>query len=453
MRLPQAFLSKMKFLLGEEFDDFEASYQNIKLQGLRVNTLKISVEDFLKISPFNLSPIPWCDEGFYFSSTDRPAKHPYYHAGLYYIQEPSAMAPVVVLDPKPGELVLDLCAAPGGKTIQIATALMGDGVLVTNDIHLNRVKAVIKNIELYGIKNAIVTNENPEKLSLYFGGFFDKILVDAPCSGEGMFRKDPGLIKSWEKYKDDYYSVIQKNIMDFMDNMLKQGGTALYSTCTFSPEENEGVVQYFLEGHQHFKCVDFLKDHGFAKGVPEWVHGDNSLTACARLWPHKLAGEGHFMSLLEKESNTAQSSNDYCQNNGIKIQDEFKEFVNENLEITIEGHFETHNDQLYRLPYPLPSLKGLKVLRSGWLLGTYKKNRFEPSQALAMGLSINDVRRKIDFKSDDSRVIRYLKGETLDMDGEKGWTLVCVDGFPLGWGKHTDNLFKNYYPAAWRWLD
>jgi len=453
MRLPEAFLAKMKNLLGTEFDEFLKSYDDSKFQGLRVNTLKISVEEFLRICPFQLKPIPWCKEGFYYEEKDRPGKHPYYHAGLYYIQEPSAMAPVPVLGPQPEERILDLCAAPGGKTVQIAAALGGKGVIITNDIHMNRVKALIKNIELFGIKNAIVTNETPEKLTRYFPRFFDKILVDAPCSGEGMFRKDPSLIKSWESFNGDYYSNIQKDIMENMVKMLKDGGKALYSTCTFSPEENERTIKDFLENYPQFHLVDFPKAHGIQEGIPEWVNGEDSLRACGRLWPHKVAGEGHFLVLLEKESEKADEIHRFEKPHGIKIEKEFKEFVDENLIINIEGIFEVHNEQLYLLPSSLPSLKGLKVLRSGWLLGSYKKNRFEPSHALAMGLRLKDVKRSIQFHSSEKEVIRYLKGETLNIEGEKGWTLVCVEDYPLGWAKQTGNLLKNYYPPSWRWLE
>ena len=452
MKLPDAYTTKMQHLLGKEYDEFINTYDKNKWQGLRVNTLKISVEDFLEICPFELVPIPWCGEGFYFEESVRPAKHPFYHAGLYYIQEPSAMAPVSILNPIPGEKILDICAAPGGKTVQIAAALKGLGVIVTNDINMNRVKALIKNIELYGIKNAIATNETPEKLSQYLSHYFDRILVDAPCSGEGMFRKDPSLIKSWESYNDDYYPLIQKNIMGQIPKMLKEGGKVLYSTCTFSPSENEGAIMEFLEQNSDFKLVNFPKKYGFSEGHPEWVNGDDELKACARLWPHKLAGEGHFMALLENSTEKSFEGPNIDKYNS-QIREEFKSFVNENLNVNLDGVFNVYNEQLYLLPVPLPSLKGLKVMRSGWMLGSYKTKRFEPSQALAMGLKMNDVKRSINFKIDDQNAIRYLKGETLNIEGEKGWTLICIGDYPLGWAKQTGTGMKNYYPASWRWLD
>ncbi|QEK11755.1 NOL1/NOP2/sun family putative RNA methylase [Crassaminicella thermophila] len=453
MYLPEKFLDKMRELLKDEFELFLKSYDNIKFQGLRVNTLKISVEDFKKISPFKLRPIPWCKDGFYFEEGERPAKHPYYHAGLYYIQEPSAMTPAEVLNPQPGNRVLDLCAAPGGKSTQIAAALDGQGVLVTNDINMNRVKALIKNIELFGIKNAIVTNEKPEKIKKYFENYFDKILVDAPCSGEGMFRKDPSMVKSWEKHDATYYMPIQKAIMDNVDYMLRAGGNVLYSTCTFSPEENEEIIKEFIKDNSQFYIVDIPKNNGFSKGRPEWVNGEKELEGCIRLWPHKLEGEGHFLSLMKKEVKENEKSFHFEGKSNVKPSKEFYDFVKENLNTSIKGEFEVHNNNLYLVPEGLPMLKGLKVLRSGWFLGTFKKNRFEPSHAMAMGLNYKDVKRVINFNVGDKEVVKYLKGETLNIGGEKGWTLVCVDGFSLGWAKQTGNMLKNLYPPAWRWLD
>jgi NOL1/NOP2/fmu family ribosome biogenesis protein/23S rRNA U2552 (ribose-2'-O)-methylase RlmE/FtsJ len=362
------------------------------------------------------------------------------------------MAPVEILNPNPHEKVLDLCAAPGGKSVQIAAKLKGEGALITNDINMSRVKALIKNMELFGVKNAIVTNETPEKIRKYFENYFDKILVDAPCSGEGMFRKDPSMVKSWEKNDESYYVPIQKQILENSEGMLKNSGRLLYSTCTFSPEENEGTIKNFLENHESFHVENIPKSHGLSKGMPEWAQGEKELEKCARLWPHKLNGEGHFLSLLEKESGENISFEE-GKKSKIKPLKEFYEFVKESLNIKIEGLFEIYSDKLYLVPKGLPQLKGLKVLRSGWFLGTFKKNRFEPSHALAMGLTCKDVKRMVNLKKDDIDVIKYLKGETLNIGGEKGWTLVCVDHFPLGWAKQTGNMLKNYYPAAWRWMD
>ncbi len=452
MQLPKQFLDRMKVLLEDEFEDFIHSYDGSKYQGLRVNTLKISVEEFLKISPFTLKPIPWTTDGFYYDEGERPAKHPYYHGGLYYIQEPSAMAPASVLGAFPGDKVLDLCAAPGGKTVQLAAKLSGVGILVTNDINFQRVKALVKNIELFGIKNAIVTNETPEKLKRYFLRYFDKILIDAPCSGEGMFRKDEKMVKSWERQGIEPYVLMQQAIMECVDDMLAAEGELLYSTCTFSPEENEGIIEEFISKHNDYVIHPISKALGFDEGRPQWIGGSQALKGSARLWPHKIEGEGHFLAWLKKEHGEPMGMNaNYSAE--VKAPKVFSTFMEENLNTQIEGIFEIHNDQLYLLPEGLPSLKGLKVLRSGWLLGTMKKDRFEPSQAMAMALSSRDAKRVVNLQAKDPMIVKYLKGETLDIEGEKGWTLVCVDHFPVGWAKQTETMLKNYYPPAWRWID
>ncbi|MFT9495914.1 RsmF rRNA methyltransferase first C-terminal domain-containing protein [Anaerosolibacter sp.] len=452
MQLPIDFLNRMKSLLGDEYEDFIRSYDGSKYQGLRINTLKISVDEFQKISPFSLKPIPWTKDGFYYEEGERPAKHPYYHAGLYYIQEPSAMAPASVLDVVPGDKVLDLCAAPGGKTVQLAAKLKDKGILVTNDINLQRVKALIKNVELFGIKNAIVTNESPEKLTRYFSRYFDKILVDAPCSGEGMFRKDEKMVKTWERQGIEPYVTMQRSIMDCVDGMLDADGELLYSTCTFSPEENEGIIEEFISNHENYMIRPISKSLGFDEGRPQWVSGSETLRGSARLWPHRLEGEGHFLAWLKKGHDSFREINAKG-TDAIKPPKLFTAFVEENLNVQLEGCFEIHNDQLYLLPDGLPPLKGLKILRSGWLLGSLKKDRFEPSQAMAMALSRKDATRTVNFKVSDPMIVKYLKGETLDIEGEKGWTLVCVDGFPVGWAKQTGTMLKNYYPPAWRWID
>ncbi|SHJ06387.1 NOL1/NOP2/sun family putative RNA methylase [Geosporobacter subterraneus DSM 17957] len=454
MRLPEQFLYKMKKFLQDEYEAFLASYQEPKTQGIRINTLKISVEEFLKISPFKLDPVPWCKEGFYYQEEDRPGKHPYYHAGLYYIQEPSAMIPAEILSPMAGERILDACAAPGGKTIQIANKMNGMGILVSNEINLNRVKALIRNVELFGVANAVVTNVPAERLLDYFESYFDKILVDAPCSGEGMFRKDESMIKSWEKQGPEYYVPIQAEILDAASKMLRKGGGVVYSTCTFSAEENEEVVETFLQTHKDFqlKSIDNFPDqYIYGESISKNINKYGNLSM--RLWPHRIKGEGHFAAYLEKDNgkNFVQADSQYQK--GVAVPKEFQEFVEKNLNISYGGPFEMHGEQLYQVPKGLPVLKGLKILRSGLLLGSLRKQRFEPSQAMAMTLKKTDARRVVDFSSNSPEVIKYLKGETLHIDGEKGWTLVCVDGFPLGWAKQTGDLLKNEYPVAWRRLD
>jgi len=453
MKLPAEFLDKMKNLLNEEYEDFIKSYELPRYYGLRVNTLKVSVEEFLKISPFELEPIAWTKDGFYYREGDNPGKHPYYYAGLYYIQEPSAMLPGAIIDAKPGENILDLCAAPGGKTVQIAAGMKGEGLLVANDINSDRVKALVKNIELCGVSNAVVTNENPQNLSRKFKGFFDKILVDAPCSGEGMFRKDEDAAKSWEKYKCDLCSSMQREILAHAHEMLKPGGYLVYSTCTFSPEENERMIAEFLENHNEYEVVEIPKVAGMADGQPQWADNNPELKKTVRLWPHKIKGEGHFAVLLRKKDGKVQAFESFDRamvSGGNEVLDSFRNFERDNLNIKIKDNFIVKGNNLYSLPVKLPDLSGIKVAKFGRYIGEALKGRFEPSHSFILSLGKNDLKNVIDLNSNSNDVMKYLKGETLMKEGEKGYVGVLVDGFPLGWAKQTGDMLKNLYPKGWR---
>jgi len=472
MKLPSAFLDKMNKLLGEnEFRELMNSYDRPRYYGLRVNTLKISVEDFLKISPFELEPVPWTTDGFYYNGEMNPGRHPYYHAGLYYIQEPSAMLPGQVLEARPGERILDLCAAPGGKTVQVAAAMNGEGLLVSNDISPERVKALVKNIELCAVKNALVLNEKPEKLAETFEGYFDRILADVPCSGEGMFRKDENAAKSWESFKCEKCAAMQLPIIESAHRMLKDGGILVYSTCTFSPEENEMIVGRFLKNHPEYEMIEIEKTAGIQDGRPEWAgdYSDPQLRKAARLWPHRVKGEGHFVAKLKK----GKTCNCPAINQGktgdeaitdaeatLSIEElpsEFMEFIMENLcpdfsDKLFCGRFIKRGNNIYMPGENPPKLKGLRVAKFGWYLGELADRRFEPSHSLAVSLPPEAFRRTLDFSSDSREVYSYLKGETIMTKGEKGYTVVCVDGYTLGWGKHTGDYLKNLYPKGWRKL-
>ncbi|MDP4092735.1 MAG: RsmB/NOP family class I SAM-dependent RNA methyltransferase [Bacillota bacterium] len=457
MKLPQEFLNKMKNLLGEEeYENFLESYSSARYYGLRVNTLKTGTKEFLDISPFDLQPVPWTRDGFYYPEGESPGRHPYYHAGLYYIQEPSAMLPGEVLGAKPGENVLDICAAPGGKTVQIAAGMKGKGLLVSNDINSDRVKALVKNIELCGVRNAIVTNESPEKLSRNFNGFFDRILVDAPCSGEGMFRKDEDAARSWENFKCERCSSMQQEILSYVDKMLKPGGILVYSTCTFAPEEDEKMIASFINQNGHYNIAKIPRIAGIDRGRPEWADGNIGLEGTVRLWPHKLKGEGHFVAMLYKEGTEGcQAVDKYSQMQwaeGIPPQykEVFNRFVGDNLNTEIKGYLYIKGNNLYCLPVEMPDLNGLKVAKFGWYLGEFNNGRFEPSHSLITSLDKNDIKRTVDFNSGSREVLAYLKGETLIIEGEKGYTGICVDGYTLGWAKQTGDMLKNLYPKGWR---
>lgn len=457
MNLPKKFDNRMKELLAEEYDQYVDSLTSDYYTGLRVNHLKLTSDEFEMISPYDISPIPWTNNGFYYDKKNQTSKHPYYYAGLYYIQEPSAMTPAATLDVKPGDKVLDLCAAPGGKSTELGAKLQGKGLLVSNDISNSRAKALLKNVEMFGVRNAIVMSENPKKLTNYFEEYFDKILIDAPCSGEGMFRKEPSMTKNWEEFGVDYYSEIQKEIIEYAASMLKPGGLLAYSTCTFSPEENEGTIQYLLENHPEFSVLKIDTVDQFDSGKPQWLdiaEPKEELKNCIRLWPWKVKGEGHFLAILKKnESNKSNNKVGYTPKK-IKISDELKEFLMD-VKITFdESRFECIEERLYYLPEDMVSTKGLRILRSGLYLGDIKKNRFEPSQALASALKTHEYNKVINLSIDDTNVIKYLKGETIEILGDykSGWNLLCVDGYPLGWGKLSGTTLKNKYYPGWRWL-
>ncbi|MBR3772783.1 MAG: RsmB/NOP family class I SAM-dependent RNA methyltransferase [Clostridium sp.] len=452
MNLPEIYLERMKELLGEEFPQYEASFSEMPFAGLRVNTLKLTPEEFENMSPYQVTPVPWTTNGFYYNKKEQPGKHPYYFAGLYYIQEPSAMTPAALLPIEPGDCVLDMCAAPGGKSTELAAKLQGKGVLVTNDISSSRAKALLKNIEVFGVSNSAVLSEVPDHLIEYFPEYFDKILIDAPCSGEGMFRKDPSIIKSWEKQGPEFFHKIQISILDAAVKLLKPGGYMLYSTCTFSPLENEGSIQYLLDNNDDFEVVSMDAYEGFGPGHPEWIpNGSKELCHTLRLWPHKIQGEGHFVALLHKrgEKGKTEESGKKKLPKYPKGTEEFFEQVNLNLE---GKHFEEFGEKVYLVPDILPDLRGLRILRCGLYLGEKKKNRFEPSQSLAMALKASDYPHTLNYPSDSLQLKKYLKGETIELEDSKlsGWQLVLVDGYPLGWGKASNGRLKNKYLPGWR---
>lgn len=455
MELPKEYTEAMKELLGDEYDAYLESFNEKRLYGLRVNNLKISTEDFLKISPFKLTPVPWIKNGFYYEEEDKPAKHPYYFAGLYYLQEPSAMTPANILPVNEGDRVLDVCAAPGGKTTELGAKLNRTGMLFSNDISASRAKALLKNIEVCGIGNVILTCEEPGKLVGTFDEFFDKILIDAPCSGEGMFRKDNKLIKSWMQNGPDFYAAIQKSILNQVSTMLKPGGYMLYSTCTFSKKEDEDNIRLFLDNHPDFHLVDIFNSEELGIHAYEGFSHGIGMPEAVRIFPHKMQGEGHFVALLHKDGEL----NPNVVNNGkpTKLPEELAEFIDKLSFDLPSGNIKISQEKVYYISPVAGSLKGLRTLRSGTLLGELKKNRFEPSQAFAMTLRMGEYPDYINLKADDPEVIKYLKGETIFVEddvvyGEGSMKLIMVDGYPLGWGKYNNGQVKNKYLPGWRWM-
>lgn len=477
MNLPIEFEKKMKAFLGNEWDDFLYSYDNNRFQALRFNTLKVQSPEermlILKVLVISSDKrVSWANEAYYFDENVRPGKHPYHEMGLYYIQEPSAMSAAALLAPKPGMRVLDLCAAPGGKSTQLATYLGDSGLLVSNEINTQRSRILSQNIERMGIKNAIVTNEDSFVLASHFPGFFNAIQVDAPCSGEGMFRKLPEAIEQWSMENVAICAARQKEILDNAAVMLKPGGVIVYSTCTFSKEENEDVIEYFLEKHPDF-----------------------TLEEMERFWPHKVDGEGHFVAKLVRRGSVNELGADYdvCEDSCNKVEDtglkadrktkknknsknrknETKPaLTKENMKLLTEFLDETisedmaawiknsrlvmFGEQLYRLPDMEVDIKGLKVQRAGLHIGEFKKQRFEPSHSLALALKLSEAKNVVKLTWDDPQTTGFFNGQSVMLSDEqtaeckKGWALVCVDGYTAGWGKVNGTQVKNHYPKGLR---
>ena len=462
-KLPQRFLDDMKELLMDEYDDFIKSYDEPKTTGLRINTLKINKEELLNLNLYNLTPIPWADEGFYYDEeVDRPGKSPLHESGAYYLQEPSAMSVVPHLDIKEGDKVLDMCAAPGGKSTYILSKLNDTGLLVSNEINPTRIRALGENLERFGASNCIITNTDSNNLRKLFTGYFDKVVIDAPCSGQGMFRKDEVAITDWSYAKVLECQSIQKEIIRDGYDMLKNGGILVYSTCTFAPCEDEQIISWLLRERPELSLISMEGYEGFSTGNPEWGDGNPQLKKCVRIFPHKMQGEGHFLALLQKEGTAGPSAGTSKAGRlAADVRKYMEEFFREIGLKTLDGQkfdwnrVEVRADKVYYLPSVSCNFRGLTFIRNGLYLGDLKKNRFEPAQPLALAFRKNEAEAVISLSVDDPRLERYLKGETLTIEPEeaahpKGWHLLCVEGYPLGFGKLVNGTLKNKYPAGWR---
>ena len=427
--LPELFLQRMQAQLGDEYNEYLRSLERPRAVALRLNPLKGSAPSL----PFVTENVPWEPMGYYYDPAARPGLHPYHEAGVYYLQEASAMSAVALLDPKPGERVCDLCAAPGGKSTQIAGRMMGKGFLLCNEWSPKRAKILSQNIERMGGANALVTNENAERLAQHLPGFFDRVLIDAPCSGEGMFRKEEAAITDWSQETVEMCARRQADILNEGAKLLRPGGRLVYSTCTFAPEENEQAIAAFLVEHPDFALEDVSAPWFSHVGVGQF-----------RLWPHKLLGEGHFAAVLRKEGD-AEAEGSPC--TGQKLPKEWISFEKETGLDLPAGKAVLFGQNLYWAPEDLPELKGLKVLRPGLELGEVKKDRFQPAHALALWTKA--PRQSLSFPADSKEIKAYLHGEALPCSA-KGWQIVCVDGYSIGWGKGDGNLLKNHYPKGLR---
>ncbi|RJG22820.1 RsmB/NOP family class I SAM-dependent RNA methyltransferase [Paenibacillus thiaminolyticus] len=467
--LPLAYQEQMKRQFeadNEPFEPFLDSYQARRTYGLRVQPGKWSRHETARHNAaalFGLEPVPWCPEGFYYEESSRPGKHPYHHAGLYYIQEPSAMSAAELLDPQPGEFVLDLAAAPGGKATQIAGRMKGEGLLIANEIHPQRAKILAENMERMGIVNCIVTQADPHALAERFPYSFDRIMLDAPCSGEGMFRKDPEAVKEWSPEHVEACALRQRDIIRAAVRMLRPGGSLVYSTCTFNRQENENIIAHWLETYPEFELVRM-----------------------ERLWPHRHRGEGHFVALLKKSPSAPGAADGTASppsrrpggrkakgsagaNPAAAAFRQYAEWAREHLpglELP-PGRPLLFGDELYYVPDAHPAARallddasvfaGLRLPRPGLHIAHMRKNRIEPAHALAMACTAADQAALCcDMAADDPRIAAYLHGEPIALNPEqgaaKGWTLIGVDGLPIGWGKASDGMIKNHLPKGLRAL-
>ena len=427
--LPEVFLDRMKIQLGAEFPAFMQSLERPRAVALRFNPLKGETPSL----PFVGAPVPWEPMGHYYDPETRPGLHPYHEAGVYYLQEASAMAPVMLLDPQPGERICDLCAAPGGKTTQIAGRMLGQGFLLCNEWSPKRAKILSRNIERMGVANALVTNETAQNLARHYPGFFDRVLIDAPCSGEGMFRKEEAAVTDWSPETVRMCAQRQAEILDAGAELVRPGGRLVYSTCTFAPEENEEAVAGFLERHPEF-APEAVEAPWFAAGDP----------GTFRLWPHKLLGEGHFAAVLRKTDGEASQM---AVPAGEKLPADWIAFAKE-LGIRLpEGKAVLFGQSLYWAPEEMPDLRGIKVLRPGLELGEAKKGRFEPGHALALWLKTAERVQR--YGGESPELMRYLHGETVP-SLQKGWCLVMADNFSIGWGKGDGKILKIHYPKGLR---
>lgn len=488
----------MRALLGkDDWKQLEASFDLPSSTGLRVNTLKLSGAEFRKLSQWPLAPVPWCDSGYVLepagagescsassradrlepqrAGPERPGLHPFHAAGLYYLQDPSAMAVAEALAPRPGELVLDMAAAPGGKSSHLAALLGDSGILVANDPHGGRARELSRNLERFGAPRALVTSAEAPVLAQQWGAIFDAVLLDAPCSGEGMFRKNPEACRHWSPEAVAACARRQEALLPLAAKLVRPGGRLVYSTCTLGPAENEEVVTRFLAGHPEWKLVDPQLAR-VGSGRPDWS-GDGriaELHKTVRLWPHRQVGEGHFLALLSNGEATTRVTGPAADGSRARLSGRrrrstegslpatardseraaalWRSFVAENLssEPLAGQELRLERDGLYAVPGGSPATDGIPTLRPGLWLGTVVRGRFEPSHALALSLRREQARDSVDLQPDGAEVEAYLAGAELERSGPDGWTLVCIAGYPLGWGRRGRGIVKNRYPKGLR---
>lgn len=450
---PVDFTNRMRGWLGEESLAFFAALAKHDV-GLRLNPLRGDLDALTARIPWETQPVPWCPEGLWVQDDAPVGTHILHTTGVYYVQDPSAMVAGVFLDSQPGEWVLDLAAAPGGKATHIAARMQGDGVLVANEVSRRRAPVLAMNLERMGVTNTMVLNETPERLAARWPGLFDAVLVDAPCSGEGTFSRDAQALRSWSVAAVNSYAYHQKRILDEAAPLVRPGGRLLYGTCTFSPEENEGVVAAFLDTHPDFGVADLPVVPGLNPGRPEWSSAPDTLRRTGRFFPHTGPGHGHFYALLRRQGDPPDDLPARWIDTDVpgRVLSLYRKTMGEILACAppVDGLRLNKSDDFYITPLPFRLWEGLRVLRPGWWVASLRHNKVFPDHALAMALQPEAVQDTVDIAPDDPRLAQYMRGSFWADHGRAGYVLVTVDGLPVGWGKRDGNRLRSRYPVHLR---
>lgn len=459
VQLPELFKARMRRLLGGAYARFLAGYDAPPRRGLRVNTLKCGAGSLRALLPLSLEPVPWCPDGFSFEGEWKAGADPLHHAGAYYMQEPSAMTAAAALAPRPGERILDLCAAPGGKSTQIAAALRGEGLLWSNEVVRPRAQILAQNLERCGVRNAVLSSCGVEALCAGLPGWFDGVLVDAPCSGEGMFRKEPEALSGWSVDNIRLCAARQREILRAAAGAVRPGGRLAYSTCTFAPEENEGIAAWFLREFPEFSLEEIPVGFGVpglpweavSPFVPDVEGGGLPLARCRRIFPGQ-GGEGHFVALFRRAADApgAPSPHAYAYALDAAVRMETEKLLASCLSVPPWGEPAAAGGQIRLLPPGLPELKGLGVLSAGTAAADICRNRLEPCHALFLAARREDCAQCLDLPLGDPRLAAFLRGEEIEAGGLQGWTAVAAAGVTAGFGKASGGRLKNRYPKGLR---
>lgn len=446
--LPAEYVERMKKILGNEYDDYIAALNESPVKAFRVNTEKISMEDFEKLNIFSKEKVPYCDTAFYLDY-DKIGNHPYHHAGMIYVQEPAAMAPAECLDIQEDWKILDMCAAPGGKSTQLKNKLGESGLLVSNEIIPSRCKILTGNIERLGLQNTVTTCMDTARLATLFPKTFDMIMADAPCSGEGMFRKDDNAISEWSTQNVEKCAIRQSEILENAAKTLKNGGYIVYATCTFSLEENEKVIDSFLQNHPEFELLPVKKEvqENTASGIMFDGCKTENIHFTRRFYPHKNRGEGQFMALLH---NTESEAVSYTKNikNTEKTDKVVFDFLDDVLTEFKKEKVTLYNGNPVYFGGDIEIKKGT-AFSCGISIGELRKNYIQPHHQFFMALG-DKFRRKIELSADSEELKRYLHGEEIEADCKNGWAVVMVDGCAVGGAKVVGGTAKNHYPKGLR---